>query len=113
MAYSMASLFAGERDLTLQDTVIIYMNHFLTKFQLEYGHLIDEGMKNGPEVGFTDPTKWLSEKTLGDYVPESLIYEETEHMWEKKLKNRITNGSVSPLSQYDRVLQSIPVSIYC
>jgi len=95
MAYSMSSLFAGERDLTLQDT-------------LEYGHLIDEGMKNGPEVGYTDPTKWLSEETLGDYVPESLIYEETEHMWEKKLKNRITNGSVSPISQYDRILQSIP-----
>merc|ERR1719223_371183 len=95
MAYSMSSLFAGERDLTLQDT-------------LEYGHLIDEGMKNGPEVGFTDPIKWLSEETLGDYVPESLIYEETEHMWEKKLKNRITNGSVSPIAQYDRILQSIP-----
>ena len=66
-------------------------------------------MKNGPEVGFTDPTKWLSKETLGDYVPESLIYEETEHMWEKKLKNRITNGSVSPLGQYDRMLQSVPV----
>ena len=51
--------------------------------------------------------KWLSKKTLGDYEPASLVYDATEHQWEKKLKNRITNGAVSPLAQYDRMLSHI------
>lgn len=50
----------------------------------------------------------LSKETLGDFEPDSLVYEPTEHQWEKKLKNRITNGSVSPLAVMDRMLKAIP-----
>ena len=50
----------------------------------------------------------LSKETLGDFEPDSLVYEPTEHQWEKKLKNRITNGSVSPLAVMDRMLKTIP-----
>lgn len=45
------------------------------------------------------------QKTLGDFEPDTLVYEPTEHQWEKKLKNRITNGSVSPLAVMDRMLK--------
>jgi len=45
--------------------------------------------------------------TLGDFEPDTLVYEPTEHQWEKKLKNRITNGSVSPLAVMDRMLKTL------
>ena len=53
------------------------------------------------EVSFTDPQKHLSKETLGNYKPEKLSTLD-EHLWDKKLKNRITNGSVSPLTVMDR-----------
>ena len=54
------------------------------------------------EIEFANPVKHLSKKTLTGYEAESMIYEDTEHQWEKKLKNRITNGSLSPLVVMDR-----------
>merc|ERR1712235_200335 len=75
---------------------------------IEYGHVIDSTMKDSMEVKAVDPLKWLSKSTLKDFEPDSLVYEPTEHQWEKKLKNRITNGSVSPLAVMDRMLKAIP-----
>ena len=49
----------------------------------------------------------MSKETLGDYEVPSLAIVPTEHQWEKKLKNRITNGAVSPLAQYDRMLTNV------
>ena len=63
---------------------------------------IDESLKHSTEIEFTNPVKHLSKKTLKDFEPESMIYEESEFQWEKKLKNRITNGSISPLVVMDR-----------
>ena len=62
-------------------------------------------MKDSLEVKAVNPMKWLSKSTLGDFEPDSLNYDATEHQWEKKLKNRISNGSVSPLSVMDRMLK--------
>ena len=89
-------------------------------------------MKDSMEVKFVDPRKWLSkelaanlildlslnlfmnywpqkkpltQETLGDFEPYTLVYESTDHQWEKKLKNRISNGSVSPLAVMDRMLK--------
>ena len=49
--------------------------------------------------------KTLTKETLGDFEPYTLVYESTDHQWEKKLKNRISNGSVSPLAVMDRMLK--------
>ena len=64
--------------------------------------------QNSLEVKAVNPMIHLSKETLGDFEPDSLVYEPTEHQWEKKLKNRITNGSVSPLAVMDRMLKAIP-----
>lgn len=67
--------------------------------------MIDVTMKDSLEVKAVNPMKWLSKSTLGDFEPDSLNYDATDHQWEKKLKNRISNGSVSPLSVMDRMLK--------
>jgi len=95
IGYSMSALFGGERDYDLIDAI-------------EYGHVIDVTMKDSLEVKAVNPMKWLSKSTLGDFEPDSLNYDATEHQWEKKLKNRISNGSVSPLSVMDRMLKALP-----
>jgi len=95
IGYSMSALFGGERDYDLIEAV-------------EDGHVIDDTLQNSLEVKAVNPMIHLSKETLGDFEPDSLVYEPTEHQWEKKLKNRITNGSVSPLAVMDRMLKAIP-----